>query len=278
MIKMGTIWDRTVAVIGDRTAALTPIVLALIFVPLCIQGISTPAMEVAGEGTRALLALVLLALSLLMLWGQLSIVALVVEPGSSARAAAGLGGRRLLPDLGISIVVGLIFLAFALPVIVAVAAAGGDWVATGPGHWMLATPLPAGIKLFVGLYMLVYVVFFIWAAARLALLHSVIVAERRGIAAIKRAFQLTRGLALKIIGVLILFLIVFAVCSMAVSAVLGSVFQLLFGGDGAITLATVLTAIASAAVTTAFTTLASVFAAELYLAARALRDAPVEAE
>ncbi len=277
MVRMGTVWDRTTAFLGDRTAALMPIVLLLLFVPVCIQGIVTPLME-TGEGTRALIGLLVLALALVMAWGQLSIVALVIEPGTSASAAVRTGGRRLLPAIGVGILVGLIFLVVALPLVIAFAASGVHWVSVAPGRWTFEGSLPSGLKLFVGLYALAYVVFLFWLGARLSLVNSVVVAERRGIAAIKRAFLLTKGLALKIVGVIILFLVVYAVCSMAVTTVLGSLFQLLLGGEGAITLATVLTAIASGVVTTAFTALAAAFLAELYLAARAVSDTPAEAE
>jgi hypothetical protein len=274
---MGTVWDRTTAFLGDRTAALMPIVLLLLFVPVCVQGIVTPLME-TGEGTRTAIGLLVLILTLVMVWGQLSIVALVVEPGASASAAASTGGRRLLPAIGIGILVGLIFFVIALPLVIAFASSGVHLVAVAPGRWMPEGSMSSGLKLFIGLYALAYVVFLFWLGARFALINSVVVAERRGIGAIKRAFLLTRGLALRIVGVIILFLVVYAVCSMAVTTVLGSLFELLFGGEGAVTLATVLTAIASGVVTTAFTALAAAFLAELYLAARALRDTPAEAE
>jgi hypothetical protein len=274
---MGTVWDRTTAFLGDRTPALMPIVLLLLFVPVCVQGIVTPLME-TGEGTRTAIGLLVLILTLVMVWGQLSIVALVVEPGASASAAASTGGRRLLPAIGIGILVGLIFFVIALPLVIAFASSGVHLVAVAPGRWMPEGSMSSGLKLFIGLYALAYVVFLFWLGARFALINSVVVAERRGIGAIKRAFLLTRGLALRIVGVIILFLVVYAVCSMAVTTVLGSLFELLFGGEGAVTLATVLTAIASGVVTTAFTALAAAFLAELYLAARALRDTPAEAE
>src|SRR3546814_5010707 len=85
--------------------------------------------------------------------------------------------------------------------------------------------------------------------ARLLPLNSVVVAERRGVGAIRRAFGLTRGLALRIVGVVILFFVVWGVSAMAATTVLGSIFQLAFGGEGAITLATVLTGVVGGAVT-----------------------------
>jgi hypothetical protein len=278
MVKMGTVWDRTMAFLGERTAALMPIVLLLILLPVCVRNVLAPLMETGGGGTRAGIGLLVLALSVVMAWAQLSIVALVIEPGASASSAVRVGGRRLLPAIGVGILVGVIFLVAALPLVIAFAGSGMHWVGTGPGRWVPEAPLPSGLKLFVLLYGLAYIVFLFWAGARLVLVNSVVVAERRGVGAIRRAFLLTKGFALKIIGIIILFLIVFAVCGMAVTTVLGSLFQLLFGGEGAITAATVLTAIASGVVTTAFTALAAAFLAELYLAVRASHATPAEAE
>src|SRR3546814_9103815 len=82
-----------------------------------------------------------------------------------------------------------------------------------------AGPLPAGLKLFVGLYSLALVIVVLWGMARLLPLNSVVVAERRGVGAIRRAFGLTRGLALRIVGVVILFFVVWGVSAMAATTV-----------------------------------------------------------
>src|SRR3546814_20166423 len=101
--------------------------------------------------------------------------------------------------------------------------------------------MSAGLKLFVGLYSRALVIVVLWGMARLLPLNSVVVAERRGVGAIRRAFGLTRGLALRIVGVVILFFVVWGVSAMAATPVLGSIFKLAFGGEDAHTLATVLT-------------------------------------
>ncbi|RIA37618.1 hypothetical protein DFR49_3505 [Hephaestia caeni] len=276
MVRMGTVWDRTTAFLGDRSAAVLPIAGLLIFLPTCFQEILRPAMT--GTGTGAVFGLVAIVLAVVMAWGQLSVVALAVEPGAVAPAAMRTGARRLLPAIGIGLLVALIVALLGAPLGIAFLASGVDWVSTVPGQWHPAGPLPAGLKLFVGLYSLALVIVVLWGMARLLPLNSVVVAERRGVGAIRRAFGLTRGLALRIVGVVILFFVVWGVSAMAATTVLGSIFQLAFGGEGAITLATVLTAIVGGAVTTVFTVLAAAFAAELYLATRAARDLPAEAE
>src|SRR3546814_9971592 len=125
------------------------------------------------------------------------------------------GARRLLPAIGIGLLVALIVALLAAPLGVSFLASGVGWVSTAAGQWHPAGPGPAGIKLFVGLYSLSLVIVVLWGMARLLPLNSVVVAERRGVGAIRRAFGLTRGLALRIVGVVILFFVVWGVSAMA---------------------------------------------------------------
>ena len=116
------------------------------------------------------------------------------------------------------------------------------------------------------LYGLLLVVVGVWVTARLLVIEPVIVAERRGIGAIAHAFRLTRGLALKIVGVLILYWIVATIAVWAAQMVFGSIFALIAPDGGEIGLATVLTSIVVAAVSTAFKVIAAIFVAKLYQA------------
>src|SRR3546814_4437320 len=84
---MGTVWDRTTAFLGDRSAAVLAIAGPLIFLPTCLQEILRPAMSDAGTGGGAAFGLVAIVLAVVMAWGQLSVVALVVVSGAGAAAA-----------------------------------------------------------------------------------------------------------------------------------------------------------------------------------------------
>ncbi len=114
----------------------------------------------------------------------------------------------------------------------------------------------------------------LWALARiLALLVPVVVAERRGIRAFGRAFALSRGLAWRILGVILLYAIVSGVVQLAAKLGFGSIFELVVGGEGPLSLAKILTSIVSGAVSCAFAVLAAVFCAKLYLVTSG-QDAP----
>ena len=87
--------------------------------------------------------------------------------------------------------------------------------------------------------------------------------EERGIGAIGRSVQLTRGMTLKLIGVVLLFTIAYLVALAAVQSVVGLVARLALGPQNIAT-ALFLAGLAGAVVTAAFTTLLQVFAARLY--------------
>jgi hypothetical protein len=105
-------------------------------------------------------------------------------------------------------------------------------------------------------------------SGRLMALYAVVIAERRGIGALGRAFSLTRGVGGRLFGVMLLYVIVSEVAQLATRTVFGSIFALIFGSDPGISIGSVLTAILVAAVGTIFFVLAAVFGARLYLATR----------
>ena len=77
----------------------------------------------------------------------------------------------------------------------------------------------------------------LWISATLVPLFAVVVNERRGIGALRRCYVLTRGAALRLIGVLILYGIVVVVVMAAATSVIGVVARLILGGEAAATVA-----------------------------------------
>src|SRR3546814_9350652 len=92
-------------------------------------------MSDAGTGGGAAFGLVAIVLAVVMAWGQLSVVALVVVSGAGAAAAMRTGARRLLPAIGIGLLVALIVALLAAPLGIAFLASGVDWVSTAAGQW-----------------------------------------------------------------------------------------------------------------------------------------------
>lgn len=278
-VTMSDVWDRTTAVMAGRPRMLVTIAALFAFLPLVVQAVlmaqfmPTHALGTSAPGTVPPIALMrfgseVMAVGILIgifsLWGNLSLVAASSSPAvTSAGQAIGIGGRRLPVMIGLGLLFILGALAAALPIGVVLGVAGTGLALAGGG-----APPSAGLGgaiLTASFLFLLFFVLFMWIFARLFLLVPVIINERLGIRSFGRSWSLTRGLALRIVGVLILFFIVFAVASGAAQAVLGLVARLLLGPDRIIT-AQVIGQIAGAAVSAMLSVVLAVFSAQLYAA------------
>ena len=274
---MSTVWDRTTEFLSDNLAALTPIVLLGIFVPLTLLGNLMPLMGSSGQVGDWTLGGIVFVLALVTTWGGIAITALAFDPAAGRSAAVATANRRVLPVLGIGLVTTLAVALLAAPIGIALGLSGLDLTAMTAGKPPAGTANGWALS-FATIYMMALAVFLLWAYARLVLLITpIMVMERRGLGVYARAFVLTRGIAWKVIGVLLLYAIVSWVASAAAKTVFGSVFGLLIAGEGRITLASILTQIVAAAVSTIFSVLSVAFVAKLYLATRDAREAIVEA-
>ena len=262
MVRMGDVWDRTTDVLSGRGRTLAGIAALAIFLPGVVRtgyslyvGKDTPATALLG-------GLIAIIVSLAAVWGQLTLIALSTDPATTETQAGATGRARLLPTIGVGLLIGIGFGVFLLPIFIALVGAG--W---SPEAMQMPTLTP-GQGGFIGLYTLACAIAFLWVAARLALWTAVMVNERLGIGAIRRSFALTRGITWRIIGVFVLYLIVLGISFSAVSAVTGVVFGLILG-TGAKATVGFLAAVAGGAVAAIFSTVAAVFTAQLYVATRA---------
>ena len=103
MVKMGTVWDRTVEVLNGRTGMIAPIALLGMLLPSVVRD-GFAAYSTPGTMQFALVGIVLAIGTLAaMLWAQLAIVGIATDPATdaasarrqaSARAARGRRPRR----------------------------------------------------------------------------------------------------------------------------------------------------------------------------------------
>ena len=274
MVSMGTVWDRTTEFLSDNLSAITPIAFLSIFLPSALSSSLQPL--TAQPGATALAVQFLsLALMIVTLWGQLAISALSLDPGSGRSAATALASKRLAPVIGLLLVLLVGFFVLVMPIPVTLALAGFSFQAAmsgAPGGGEFA----GGIGWFLLLYSLFFTVVLIWLGARLALVTPVLLKEDGWFGALARSFRLTRPITLKIVGVAILYLIVWGVSVLAANLVFGSIFRLIGWGSGPVTIGSVLTAALVSVVATAFSVLASAFIGRLYLAVRDAREAIVD--
>ncbi|HEU4960468.1 MAG TPA: hypothetical protein VFT56_08675 [Sphingomonas sp.] len=261
-VQMSSVWDRTTAFVSAALGRILPVALLLLFVPISIQLAIAPVVAKEDVATRFVVMVVFWVVELL---GTLTIMALAL----GAAAAPGAAARAALARLGTAVAIFiLLFVAagiLAAPMGVGMAMSGVDVAMLRAGRADVSH-ISAGVGLFVGLYAIAYVVVILWATARLLVIEPVILAERRGIGAIGRAFAMTRGLALRIVGVLILYAIVATIAVLAAQTVFGSILKLLAPDDGDIGVASVITAVIVGAVSTAFKVVAAAFVAKLYQA------------
>lgn len=264
---MTTVWDRAAAFLGDNAAAIAPLALGALFVPMALSGSLRPLLGTLGGAGDVVLGVALVLLSLATVWGNLAVTALALDPARSRAQAVAAANARLLPVIGVFAALLAALLALMLPFAAALGMSGVDMAALSAGQTSAVTP-NAGAVIFILLYLPVFAVLLLWLSGRLALIVPVVVAERRGLGALARSFALTRPVQWRIVGVLILYLVVSFVATAAARTVFGSVFGLLLGGDGPVTTASVLTSTIMAGVSTALSLLSIAFGAELYLALR----------
>ncbi len=271
MVDIGAVWDRTVEFVSDELTAVVPIALVGIFVPLSVNASLAPVAVGASEVGKLVIYGAMTLLSLWSLAGSLAVVALGLDPHAGRHVAVKVAGHRLLPAVGISLLTFGAALVAVIPIPAILAWGGFDFAAAANGQIpgaIAGLSGPAG--LFVGLYGIALAAVAIWLSARFSVILPTIVMERRGMGVFARSFQLTRGIALKIVGVSLLYVIVSSVAQKATQFVFGTIFSFLFGNNGPMSLAEVLTSIVVGVVATAFAVLAAAFTAKLY---RALRDA-----
>lgn len=268
MISVGTVWDRTTEVIAGRFAILAAIALIFVFVPALVQS----AVDAAGASFASLKTvggLVALGVAMLGIIGSLAITAVATDPAVDRVEGVGIGGKRLWPMIGVLALIAVAGLLSVMPALYLFATSGFDMgrAALGQGQEGV-DDTRFGLAM---LYSFVIAIVWLWLGARLLPLVAVVVNERLGIGAIARAFSLTRGSTLKLIGVLILYSIVLIVAVLAATSIIGVIVRLIVGADnmGAVTFAA---GAVGAAITAAFSVVQAVFSGQFYLAARSSRD------
>jgi hypothetical protein len=265
MVKMGTVWDRTAEFLSDNVAAIVPIALIAFFVPASVEGNFESVLVGASPATVLVVRLVQVAFGVLSLWGSLAVIAMALDLMTD-RTAGAIATQRLPAAVAVSLALLLGMLLLALPIPIAIAASGADLMAIASGTNFNLDP---SVAIFVGIYGVLLAIAVIWLGARFAVTTPAVVREKQVFGALGRSWRLTRGAALGIVGVILLYTIVSWVAQLAAQMVFGSIFGLVAGGSdaaGGLSLAGVLTAIVVAAVQTAFMVIVPAFLAKLYLA------------
>jgi hypothetical protein len=271
MVNMGNVWDRTTEFLSDNLGAILPLALITIFVPQSISG----AIRQAGAAVNPALAQgIALALLLPIIWGQLTITALALQPEAGRGAARSVATRRFGQAVLAGLIAFCVIVLLFLPIVFVLAASGVDLAALAGKTPAAAPDMAPGTGAFIILYFLAWMVFAIFASIRFTtLLLPVVVAEGGVVRALRRSFAVSNGIAWKLLGVAILFVVVVIVAWLAVTSVFGTLFRFLDPDAGPFSVGSIVVAVLGALVTTMYYVLQSAFMAKVYRSATAAREA-----
>jgi membrane-anchored glycerophosphoryl diester phosphodiesterase (GDPDase) len=253
-ISMSAIWDESAAMIRRESHLMVPVALATVGIGSVISGLAQPETAAAGMSVIAILGFVIG--NILGLVGNLALMALALMPGMSVGESLSLAVARLPKMLGIAVIFFIAIIALMIPVVIILKLSGAPISAN-----MTAEELPAVVilcALIVGALLL-------YVSARLLTLSAAVVDRNPPvIEAIKSSFAATRGIAGKIVGVVLLFLVLTLVISGAAASISGIVFGMIGKAVGAPLLGTLLATVVTGMVSALLSIISTVFGAMLY--------------
>lgn len=216
---LATLWDRVSAWLRDDLQIVLPVAGVFFFLPSVILSRFLPAS--AEAFTPGMLAPLLLML-LLQTAGQLVIFALLLDTGKpTVRQAIRQGAHRLVPAIGVQLMIFAIFCGLLLVGQILVMLFGGaaGKVAQADNAAMLRL---AAMGLLIASPAILYLL------ARALVVFPVLMRESLApLAALRRAFDLTRGHGWKIAGLILAATFLYFLIQIAFTAAFGSVFTVM---------------------------------------------------
>ena len=270
MVRIGTVWDRTTEVIAGRLGMLAWLAGLFLFAPSVLQAIMrVMALGSNSGGIRLLAGLVGLAVAVLAIWGTLAMTAMASDPAVDRHEAIAIGRRRLPAGIAVLLVAVVATCVLVIAPLAWLMAGSVDMAQLEQG--MPSPSLDPSRAVAAIPVLLALCAFMLWLSARLLPLFAVITNERRGFGAFARAFALTRGSTMKLIGLILLYALVAIVLLTAVTWVLGSATQIVFGDEGRAWSALLL-ALVTGIIAAGLSVLQTTFSAQFYIAARERLD------
>jgi len=253
-ISMSAIWDESAALIRRESHLMVPVALATVGIGSVISGLTQPETPAAGLGAISVLGFIIG--NILGLIGNLALMALALMPGMSVGESLRLAVARLPKMLGIAAMFLVALIAMMIPIAIILKISGVPL-----SQNMNAEELPAAAVLCA----LVVGAILIYASARLLTLSAAVVDHNPPvIEAIKSSFASTRGIAAKIVGVVLLFFVVTLVVGGAAASISGILFGILGKAVGAPLLSKGLTMLVTSMASALLSIVSTVFGAMLY--------------
>lgn len=242
-LSIGKAWDEAKAALQANRKLIVPVALGLVLLPAVIVAMVEPQVPPGEQPPAGSWMFVALAMVIVMLIGQLSIVLMVNGWRGSVGEAIGQAARRT-PTLLLAILSYLVpaILIFSVILTIVGIGTGGtgevDWVNFSGTGWLVMLACAA-------------ILIYFWI--RLMPLTPVVAIEPIGpIAALKRSFALTSGHFWRLIGFAMMLFIAFVIVALTVGAVIGALVTLIAGPPEPWTLSLLLVALAAGLVQTGF--------------------------
>jgi len=253
-LSISKAWEETTHVVSHDGKLITSVALALFVLPQSISGAIAPPPTLSGANPPSWMPLVMLAVGILSIAGEIAIVRLALGRTSVGEAIAH-GARRVVPTFAALVLVVLALGIVLIPVMVLIAGSGGlESLAT-------SQPTPdAGKAVLVALIMCLF------AAPRFQMMIPTAAGEAGGpIHLIRRGWQLADGVYWKLLGFLVLTLIAAIVVVLFVGQIMvGIVVRTMFGTVHPFSIGALVAALLTSAVSAAFAATFSVILGRIY--------------
>ena len=257
-LSISRAWDETREIFRRDGGLLVSVALALIVLPEVVIGIISPPQATVGADAPAAMQLLRFAVALISLIGQLALIRLALGPSTTVGAAIGHGARRFPSALGAVIVLIIGLAVIAVPLIFILSLALGIDVSrlSGPPSG------PAALMfLIIGLAALL-------VSVRFTLVSPVASAESIGpLAIIKRSWRLTSGNYWRMLGFIMLLIVATLVLMVAAGVVGGLLARMFSPSIEPLSVGALILASFAGAEQGAFSILASVMLARVYVQA-----------
>lgn len=254
-LSIGKAWDEAKAALQAHRKLIVPIVLGMILLPAVIASMVEPQVSPGEQPPPGPWMLVVLAMIVVMLIGQIAMVLLVNGWRGSVGEAIGHAARRAPTLILAALMIGVaVILTFSL--ILAVSMGGS--IQSGQFDWNSISG--------VGLLLLsLAFITLIWVAVRLLPMVAVVASETGGpIASLQRAFKLTAGQFWRLLGFVLMLVLGFTVLALTIGTVVGGIAMLVFGRPEPWSISLLLVALAGGLVQAAFVMVYTSMLARIY--------------
>lgn len=244
-LSIGKAWDDTKLALAKNRRLIVPVALGLVLIPAVVSAMVEPRAVPGQQPEAGAWMWVTLVMIIVMLAGQMAIALLTNGWQGSVGQAIGRAVRRL-PTLMLAALMVMVPLILLMSVIL-----GLVGMSSGGASFSAQSLTPTGwLVILIGLLVVLAV------GVRLLPLVVIVASEEVGpIAAIKRAFALTRGHFWKLLAFMLLATVAFLIVAAAAGAVVGSIISLTVGTPEPWSVSLLLVALVAGLVQTAFITI-----------------------